>query len=120
MQKDLSYYMDLDYEIVIKKVKNGSKNSWLAYYKDFQNVSFEGESASETFYGVREAFVDYINSAIEKKQHIPEPSEQDRAVRINISINAAALKKIDAYIEPLHISRSAFLQKSALEEIERN
>ncbi|MDR1976223.1 MAG: type II toxin-antitoxin system HicB family antitoxin [Campylobacteraceae bacterium] len=117
MQKDLSYYMDLDYEIVIKK---GSKNSWLAYYKDFKSVNSEGESASEAFYGVREAFVEHIKSALEKKQHIPEPNEQDRAVRINISINAAALQKIDAYIEPLHISRSAFLQKSALEEIERN
>ncbi|MDR0579562.1 MAG: type II toxin-antitoxin system HicB family antitoxin [Campylobacteraceae bacterium] len=40
-------------------------------------------------------------------------------LRINV-INAAALKKIDAYIEPLHISRSAFLQKSALDEVERN
>jgi predicted RNase H-like HicB family nuclease len=112
--------MDLDYEIVIKKVTRDNKSSWLAYYKDFKNVSFEGESASETFYGVREAFVEYIKSAIENKQHIPEPHEQDRAVRINISINAAALQKIDAYIKPMHISRSAFLQKSALEEIERN
>ena len=120
MQKDLGYYMDLDYVIVIKKVKRGDKNSWFAYYKDFKSVSFEGESASETFYGAREAFAQYIKSAIEKKQHIPEPNELDRAVRINISINAAALKKIDAYIEPLHISRSAFLQKSALEEVERN
>ncbi|MDR2790676.1 MAG: type II toxin-antitoxin system HicB family antitoxin [Campylobacteraceae bacterium] len=120
MQKDLSYYMDLDYEIVIKRTKKDDKNNWVAYYKDFKVVSSEGESASEAIYSVREAFVEYVKSAIEKKQHIAEPNEHERAVRINISVNAAALKKIDAYIAPLHISRSAFLQKSALEEIERN
>jgi predicted RNase H-like HicB family nuclease len=120
MQKDLSYYMDLDYEIIIKRTKKDDKNSWLAYYKDFKNVNSEGESASEAIYSVREAFVEYVKFAIEKKQHIFEPSEHERAVRINISINAASLKKIDDYIKPLHISRSAFLQKSALLEIEQN
>lgn len=120
MQKDLSYYMDLDYEIVIKRVKKDDKISWLAYYKDLKDVNSEGESASEALYSVRETFVEYISSALENKQHILEPNEHEKAMRINISINAAALKKIDAYIEPLHISRSAFLQKSALEEIERN
>ncbi|MDR0666797.1 MAG: type II toxin-antitoxin system HicB family antitoxin [Campylobacteraceae bacterium] len=120
MQKDLSYYMDLDYEIVIKRAKKGDKNSWFAYYKDFKNVNSEGESASEAIYAVREAFVEYVKDAIENKRHIFEPSEHEKAVRINISINAAALKKIDDYIKPIHISRSAFLQKSAIEEIERN
>lgn len=45
--KNLDYYMNLDYEIVIKKVSPEDGDGWFAYYKDFKGVMGDGESAIE-------------------------------------------------------------------------
>ena len=38
MKKSLDYYMNLDYEIIVKKVKPTDGGGWFAYYKDFKGV----------------------------------------------------------------------------------
>ncbi|MDR3177529.1 MAG: type II toxin-antitoxin system HicB family antitoxin [Campylobacteraceae bacterium] len=116
MKKSVDYYLNLDYEIVVKKVTKEEGDGWFAYYKDFKGVMGDGENAGDAINNAIEAFKAYINSAIKNKEQITEPSK-DRAVRINISVNESLLKKIDEFIAPSRISRSAFLQKLALKEI---
>lgn len=115
--KDINYYIGLDYEIIIKKIAQSEGGGWFAYYKDFKGVMGDGETLDEALNSVQEAFRAYLNEAIANKEHIFEPHSQEKSLRINISMPERILKKIDEYIEPLHISRSAFIQKLALREI---
>jgi len=117
MEKNIEYYLNLDYEIVFKKVKPEDGGGWFAYYKDFKGVMGDGESVEEALKNTQEAFKAFLIVAIKNKETIPEPSESEKSLRINISMPKRVLKKIDDFIAPLHISRSAFLQKAAMKEI---
>lgn len=115
--KNLDYYMNLDYEIVIKKVSPEDGDGWFAYYKDFKGVMGDGESAIEAIESAQNAFAAFIEVSLSKGDYIPEPHTNEKSLRINISMPENLVKKIDSYIEPLHLSRSAFLQKAAMREI---
>jgi predicted RNase H-like HicB family nuclease len=117
MKKNLDYYMNLDYEIIVKKVKPEDGGGWFAYYKDFKGVMGDGESADEALQSAQGAFKALVTVMLESKESIAEPNEADKSLRINISMPEKLIKKIDDFIAPLHITRSAFLQKVAMKEI---
>jgi predicted RNase H-like HicB family nuclease len=115
--KNLAYYMNLDYEIVIKKVSHEDGDGWFAYYKDFKGVMGDGESEIEAIESAQSAFSAFVEVSLAQVDSIPEPHTNEKSVRINISIPENLVSKIDSYIEPLHLSRSAFFQKAAMREI---
>ena len=66
--------------------------------------------------GVR-TFENKAMQNLENKDAIAKPNEAEKSLRINISMPERLVKKIDDFIAPLHITRSAFLQKVAIKEI---
>ena len=117
MKKNLDYFMNLDYEIIVKKIKPNEGGGWFAYYKNFKGVMGDGESADEALSSCQEAFKAFVMVAFENKDSIAEPNEAEKSLRINISMPVRLVKKIDEFITPLHITRSAFLQKIAMKEL---
>ncbi|MGZ5207415.1 MAG: type II toxin-antitoxin system HicB family antitoxin [Sulfuricurvum sp.] len=115
--KNLAYYINLNYEIVIKKVSVEDGGGWFAYYKDFKGVMGDGEMASEAIESAQNAFVAFVEVSLAHGEFIPEPHSAEKSLRINISMPENLVKKIDSHIIPLHLTRSAFLQKAALREI---
>lgn len=115
--KNVDYYRNLDYEIIIKKVSSKDGDGWFAYYKDFKGVMGDGESATEAIESAQSAFAAFIEVSLAQGDVIAEPNAPEKSLRINISMPEYLVKKIDSYIEPLHLSRSAFLQKAAMREI---
>ena len=117
MKKNLEYYMNLYYEIIVKKIKPQEGGGWFAYYKDFKGVMGDGKSADEALVSCQESFRAFVMVAIENNDTIIKPNEAEKSLRINISMPERLVKKIDEFIAPLHITRSAFLQKAAIKEI---
>ncbi len=117
MKKDVDYYTNLDYEIVVKRVRPEDGDGWFAYYKDFKGVMGDGENADEALRSAQEAFKAYVAVALENKDVILKPNAPEKSLRINISMPQKLIQKIDEYIAPFHISRSAFLQKAAMKEM---
>ena len=115
--KNLVYYLNLDYEIIVKKVSVVDGGGWFAYYKDFKGVMGDGETATEAIESAQEAFGVFVKTALEHGDVITEPHSGEKCLRINISMPENLVKKIDSYIAPMHLSRSAFLQKAAIREI---
>jgi predicted RNase H-like HicB family nuclease len=113
MKKDLKYYTNLDYEIITKKISPKDGDGWFAYYKDFKGIMGDGETPQEAISEALEAFKAFIEVALLNGDTIALPNEEDKTVRINITMPSKLVKKIDEYIAPLHMSRSAFLQKLA-------
>lgn len=73
MKKNLDYYMNLDYEIIVKKVKPTDGGGWFAYYKDFKGVMGDGESADEALQSAQESFKAFVTVALENREAILEP-----------------------------------------------
>ena len=74
-EKNLDYYMNLDYEIIVKKVKPYDGGGWFAYYKDFKGVMGYGESANDALTCCQEAFKAFVMVALENKDAIAEPKQ---------------------------------------------
>ena len=108
------YYLNLDYEITVRKLSEEDGGGYFAYYKDFKGVMGDGESIEEAMIDVKSAFSCYLEVAIGNKEVIKEPSHLDRSKRINITIPISVLNKIDNYVKDHHTSRSSFFKESAL------
>ena len=115
--KSIDYYLNLDYEIIIRKVPQEDGGGYFAYYKDFKGVMGDGETADEAIEDVKSAFKCYLEVALENKEKINEPSHLMKTKRINITVPIYALEKIDNYAKSLNMNRSTFLVESALKQV---
>jgi len=110
-------YLELDYEIIVRKISDEDGGGYFAYYKDFKGVMGDGESVEEAIKDAKSAFECYLEIALEKGEEIKEPSHYNMSKRINITIPINVLNKIDNYVKANNINRSAFFKESALKAI---
>ncbi|MCC8277577.1 hypothetical protein LNU06_01665 [Campylobacter sp. VicNov18] len=54
--KDLEYYLNLPYEIIVKKLSAQDGGGYFASYKDFPYIMGDGENEIEALKDVKEAF----------------------------------------------------------------
>ena len=93
--KDLNYYLNLPYEIVIRKLSDKEGGGYFARYKDFPYIMGDGKNEFEALKDAKEAFKGAINLMLEKKDFIKEPLKNSEKTRINISLPKSLLKAID-------------------------
>lgn len=91
MQKDLEYYLNLPYEIILRKLKPQEGGGYFAYYRDFPYIMGDGENEIEALRDVKDAFKGAIAVMLEKKDYIKET--EDKRVRINIAPSPKSLKR---------------------------
>jgi len=115
--KTINYYLNLDYEIIIRELSQEDGGGYFAYYKDFKGVMGDGETADEAIKDVKSAFRCYLDVAIKNGEEIKEPSHLMKTKRINITVPIYALEKIDKYAKSHHINRSTFLVECAMKQI---
>lgn len=96
--KNLAYYTNLDYEIVIKKVSPEDGDGWFAYYKDFKGVMGDGESAIEAIESAQNTFSAFVEVSLAQGDNIPEPDINEKSLRINISMPENLVNKIDSIL----------------------
>ena len=116
--KTLNYYLNLDYEIIIRKISEEDGGGYFAYYKDFKGIMGDGETADEAIEDVKSAFTSYLEVALQNNEEIKEPSHLMKTKRINITVPIYALEKIDTYAKSLNMNRSTFLVESALKQVQ--
>ena len=115
--KTINYYLNLDYEIIIRKISEEDGGGYFAYYKDFKGVMGDGETADKAIEDVKSAFKCYLEVALENEEKISEPSHLMKSKRINITVPIYALDQIDTYAKSLNMNRSTFLVESALKQV---
>jgi predicted RNase H-like HicB family nuclease len=115
--KTINYYLNLDYEIIIRKITKEDGGGYFAYYKDFKGVMGDGENADAAIEDVKSAFKCYLEVALEHDGKINEPSHLMKSKRINITVPIYALEQIDTYAKSLNMNRSTFLVESALKQV---
>jgi predicted RNase H-like HicB family nuclease len=115
--KTINYYLNLDYEIIIREISKEDGGGYFAYYKDFKGVMGDGETANEAMQDVKSAFSCYLEVSLQNKEEIKEPSHLMKTKRVNITIPIYALEEIDTYAKNLNINRSTFLVESALKQV---
>lgn len=107
--KDINYYLNLPYEIIIRRLDASEGGGYLARYKDFPFICGDGENEAEAIDDVKKAFEFVITQDLKEHKIIKEPSDDSQRVRINITLPKAVLEAID---KATH-NRSKFLADSA-------
>ena len=115
--KTKEYYLNLDYEIVVRKLSVADGGGYFVYYKDLPGIMGDGESAEAAIRDARDAFGCYLDVALEGTEEIKEPSHLSKSKRINITIPVSVLNEIDRYVASHQLTRSAFFKESALQAI---
>ena len=72
--KNINYFLNLNYEIIIREISHEDGGGYFAYYKDFKGVMGDGETADEAIKDVKSAFKRYLEVAIGNGEKINEPS----------------------------------------------
>ena len=53
--KNKAYYLDLEYEIIVRKLSEEDGGGFFTYYKDFKGVMGDGKSIEEAMTDVKSA-----------------------------------------------------------------
>lgn len=109
MKNNLNGYLNLPYEIIVRKLTDDEGGGYFAYYKDFKGVMGDGESEAEAIADVKEAFKFCIQTDLDEGVVIPEPASEEKRVRVNVSLPKSLLDAIDK----VSSNCSAFLTKAA-------
>jgi predicted RNase H-like HicB family nuclease len=117
--RDRDYYLNLDYEIVVRNLSEDEGGGYFAYYKDFKGIMGDGETIEEAIKDVKSAFISYLDFALKNGEEIKEPSHLTKTRRVNITVPIYLLEKIDKYAKSLNKNRSTFLVESALKQIKK-
>ena len=60
MMKNKDYYLNLAYEVTVRKLSEEDGGGYFAYYKDFKGVMGDAESIEEAMIYVKSAFSCYL------------------------------------------------------------
>lgn len=77
MTKDIQYYLDLPYQVVLTPLKEEDGGGWLASITDLKGCMSDGETQEEALSNLLDAKAAWIKTAIKRGQQIPLPSSQE-------------------------------------------
>ena len=93
-EKDINYYMDLPYSIVLKKYSDGC---YYAEVKELPGCMTEADSKEEVLAMIEDAMKGWIELALKDGQPVPEPVEESYSGKILLrtpkSLHKALLEK---------------------------
>jgi antitoxin HicB len=116
MRKDLSYYLELDYPILIKKEKDSEKTYYEAEIPDLPGCGAYGESRSIALRRLDGAKARWLVARIKRNLPIPEPvSEDEFSGRILLRIPSKLHMKLTNKAKGRGQSLNQFL-RNCLEE----
>lgn len=120
--KDLAYYMNLPYEIKVKKLskeEGGGFGAQMPIFESFALFFGQGESEAEAIEDLWQAFATHVEDALKHGDFIPEPTKP-LSKNYAITMKTNIMEQIDKEASRLGISRSALIAVGMQDYIKRN
>ncbi|MCI7478392.1 MAG: type II toxin-antitoxin system HicB family antitoxin [Selenomonadales bacterium] len=74
MAKDLSYYMNLPYNMIMERAEDGG---WMGYLLELKGCTAEADSREELLRELDHAKLNWIEDALDEERYIPEPLKSE-------------------------------------------
>jgi len=104
--KDVKYYMNLPYRIVIQKDPYGG---FFAEVEELQGCMTQGETYEEAYNNILEAMEGWLEVALEKDIPIPEPAlESQYSGRFTLRIPRTLHKKLAQHAKKENVSLNQY------------
>ena len=75
--KDLNYYLELNYEIKIRKLTSEEGDGWFAEIPLLPGCISDGETPEEAIFNINDAKKCWVETCLELGRPVPEPSAGD-------------------------------------------
>ncbi|MGE4294725.1 MAG: ribbon-helix-helix protein, CopG family [Campylobacterales bacterium] len=111
--KDTTYFMELDYSIIVESIAEEDGGGFLAYYEDLPGIMGDGETKEAAVADARNAFQSYVEVQIQDRRHVVEPGEGVKAQRYNISCPPSLIHRVDEFASAHRMNRSEFFRIAA-------
>jgi len=77
-QKEIEYYMQLPYSILLHEVEDEGEKFWIAEVPELPGCKSHGSTVEEAVKSVEEAKKDWILDSLKEGEEVPTPVERDR------------------------------------------
>ncbi len=113
MVKDLNYYMDLTYPVVISEFKDAGENVFSARIEDMPGLEVYAYSVEELLRELKEAKESWLETALELKRPIKEPRDsfKEYSGRTTIRMSKSLHKRLADLAEEESISLNALINQ---------
>ncbi|MBS9778703.1 MAG: type II toxin-antitoxin system HicB family antitoxin [Campylobacteraceae bacterium] len=95
MIKNIQYYQNIDYDILVSKLSKEDGGGYFAYYKDIPSVMGDGETEQEAIEDVKNAFRCFLKVSLQNQDPIPEPFSLQEKIRVNFNAQAGKIQELD-------------------------
>ena len=86
MEKDLEYYAELPYNIIVEMWDDGKGPYWVARILELPHCLIHGDTPEEAIAEIEEVKRDWIKSNLERGLKIPEPIPHKHSGQISLRI----------------------------------
>ncbi|NLI11918.1 type II toxin-antitoxin system HicB family antitoxin [Pelotomaculum propionicicum] len=84
--KDIEYYLNLPYEIKLRRLAEDEGGGWLATIPDLPGCMSDGETPEEALVNVEDAKKCWVETCLEIGHSIPEPITNEYSGQLRIRI----------------------------------
>lgn len=102
--KDLNYYLNLNYEIKIRKLTEDEGGGWFAEIPMLPGCMSDGETVEEAIINVNDAKKGWIETSLELGRPIPEPGSDDYSGQLRIRMPKSLHKALSEKAKDENIS----------------
>jgi antitoxin HicB len=112
MIKNLEYYAQLPYTIILEKWDDGEGPYWVARVAELPHCLIHGQTPEEAVKEIQEVKLDWIRSNLEDGLPIPEPVEHKYSGQISLRIPPSLHKLLSTRAEIEDISLNQYMTAS--------
>ena len=77
-KKELGYYMQLPYSILLHEVEDEGEKYWIAEVPELPGCKSHGSTVDEAVKSVEEAKKDWITDSLKSREEVPTPTEREK------------------------------------------
>ncbi|HHW06647.1 MAG TPA: type II toxin-antitoxin system HicB family antitoxin [Clostridia bacterium] len=109
MNKDLDYYMGLDYEIKMRKLSAEEGGGWFAEIPVLPGCMADGDTIEELLANLDEAKKSWIKTSLESGRSIPEPSTDDFSGQLRVRMPKSLHRALSKLAKEENVSLNQFI-----------
>lgn len=109
MPKDLDYYLNLDYDIRVRRLREEEGSGWLAEIPLLPGCMSDGETAEEAIANLEDAKRCWIETCIALGREVPEPVPEEFSGQLRIRMPKSLHKALSERAKEENVSLNQFI-----------
>jgi antitoxin HicB len=112
VRKDLSYYADLSYTVIVEPWDDGDGIYWVARIMELPHCLIHADTPEEAVKEIQEVKLDWIKSNLDRGLLIPEPRPREYSGQIRLRISPSLHKMLAMRAETEGMSLNQYMATS--------